>query len=750
MSDLLLELFSEEIPARMQAQASADLKKLVTDALVERGLTYEAATSFATPRRLALNIVGLPTRQPDQREEKKGPRVGAPEAAAQGFLKSAGLASLDQAKIETDKKGGQFYVAVIERKGAATLDVLAEILPAIIKTFPWPKAMRWGAASAEPSALRWVRPLHSVVASFGPETEDPDIVPFEVGGIQAGNTTFGHRFMAPQPIKVRRFDDYLPALEKAKVVLDPARRRDIILHDCKDLAFAQGLELVEDEGLLQEVAGLVEWPVVLMGEFDASFLDIPGEVIRATIRANQKCFVLRDPATGKLANKFLLVSNILASDGGKAIAAGNGRVVRARLSDALYFWKTDQGALPDYADKGKPLDQRLAKLRALNIVFHQKLGTQGERVDRIVALARELASKVGADPDAVSRAAELAKADLVTEVVGEFPETQGSDGPPLCRIAGRRCGGGRGDRGSLQAAGSRRPRSRRPGLHRRRARRQTRHAGRLLGDRREADGQQGPLRVAPRGPGRDPDHPGEQHPPAPAKCRRQPDRQDLQREPKARDARPARPDTLGATTAGHISKQTEDRFVTEAMIARNDASHGHAEDLLAKAQDLLGFFADRLKIYLRDRGARHDLLDAVFALGEDDLVMIVARIAALEKFLGDRGRRKPARRLQARRQHPQGRGKEGRRRSIREAPGSQSAHRTAGTRAGGGARPRPERGRREAEGRGFRRRLACPGETARARGRLLRRSDRQCGQRRSAPKPPAIAGAIAPRHASGR
>ena len=242
--------------------------------------------------------------------------------------------------------------------------------------------------------------------------------------------------MAPGPIKVRRFDDYLPALEKAKVVLDPARRRDIILHDCKDLAFAQGLELVEDEGLLNEVAGLVEWPVVLMGEFDASFLEIPGEVIRATIRANQKCFVLRDPETGALANKFLLVSNIVASDGGKAIAAGNGRVVRARLSDALYFWKTDQAPLPDYADQGKPLDQRLAKLRALNIVFHQKLGTQGERVDRIIALARELAAKVGADPDQASRAAELAKADLVTEVVGEFPETQGLMGRRYAELQG--------------------------------------------------------------------------------------------------------------------------------------------------------------------------------------------------------------------------------------------------------------------------------------------------------------------------
>jgi glycyl-tRNA synthetase beta chain len=632
MSDLLLELFSEEIPARMQAQASADLKKLVTDALVERGLTYEAATSFATPRRLALNIVGLPTRQPDQREEKKGPRVGAPEAAVQGFLKSAGLASLDAAKIETDKKGGQFYVAVIERKGAATLDVLAEILPNIIKTFPWPKAMRWGVASAEPSALRWVRPLHSILATFGPETEDPDIVPFEIGGISAGNVTYGHRFMAPGPIKARRFDDYLPALEKAKVVLDPARRCDIILHDCKDLAFAQGLELVEDEGLLNEVAGLVEWPVVLMGEFDASFLDIPGEVIRATIRANQKCFVLRDPATGALANKFLLVSNIVASDGGKAIAAGNGRVVRARLSDALYFWKTDQGPLPDYADQGKPLDQRLAKLRALNIVFHQKLGTQGERVDRIIALARELATKVGADPDQASRAAELAKADLVTEVVGEFPETQG--------LMGRRYAELQGEDPEVAAAiedhyKPQGPSDRIPNAPVSIAVALADKLDTLVGfwaiDEKPTGskdpfalrrGALGVIRIIL-----------ENNIRLHLQTITSSQIAKIFRENERRAALGMIADTLSSTTASFASKQTEDTFITEAMTAHHDMGREHGEDLLVRSRDLLNFLADRLKTHLRDRGARHDLLDAVFALGEDDLVMIVSRINALEKFL---------------------------------------------------------------------------------------------------------------------
>jgi glycyl-tRNA synthetase beta chain len=597
MSDLLLELFSEEIPARMQAQAASDLKKLVTGALIERGLTFEAAESFVTPRRLTLNVVGLPTRQPDQREEKKGPRVGAPEAAIQGFLKGAGLASLDEARIDTDKKGGQFYVAVIERQGAATLDVLAEILPQVIKAFPWPKSMRWGAASADANAMRWVRPLHAIVATFGPETEDPDIVPFEIGGIKSGNVTYGHRFLAPRAIKVRRFDDYLPVLDAAKVVLDPARRRDIILHDCKDLAFAQGLELVEDEVLLHEVAGLVEWPVVLMGEFDARFLDIPDEVIRATIRANQKCFVLRDPQTGRLANKFLLVSNVVATDGGKAIAAGNGRVVRARLSDALYFWQTDQAPLPDYAHAAeKPLDQRLAKLRALNIVFHQKLGTQGERVDRIVALARELAPKVGAEPALAARAAELAKADLVTEVVGEFPEVQGLMGRYYAEL--------QGEDGAVANA---------------------------IEDHYKP---QGPNDLIPATPV--------------SIAVALADKLDILVGFWAIDEKPTGskdPFALRRAALGVIRIILENGLrlqLTELIVKAwlpitFDVAKREQNILLnnseAAVSSLLAFFADRLKIDLRERGARHDLLDAVFALGEDDLVMIVARINALENFL---------------------------------------------------------------------------------------------------------------------
>ncbi|MDF2116140.1 glycine--tRNA ligase subunit beta [Roseiarcaceae bacterium H3SJ34-1] len=578
MPDLLLELFSEEIPARMQKQASEDLQRLVTGALVERGLTYDGAIAFATPRRLALHIAGLPVRQPDTREEKKGPRVGAPDAAVQGFLKSAGLASLDKARVEKDPKGkGEFYVAVIERKGGATLDVLAEILPGVIRSFPWPKSMRWGAASVRSDSLRWVRPLHSILATFGPETEEPEIVPFEVDGIRAGNVTRGHRFLAPREIKVRRFDDYVPALEKAKVVLDPGRRKQIILHDAKNLAHAQGLELVEDEALLDEVAGLVEWPVVLMGEYEEAFLDIPAEVIRATIRANQKCFVLRRH-DGRLANKFLLTSNIEASDGGKAIAAGNGRVVRARLSDALYFWKTDQAPLPDYsngANSNKPLDQRMAKLRALNIVFHEKLGTQGERVERIKALAKELAPVVGADPALSERAAELCKADLMTEVVGEFPEVQG--------LMGKRYAELQGENPDVCAAIEE--------------------------------------HYKPQGPG---------------------------------DRVPTNPVSIAVALADKLDTLVGFWAIDEKPTGSKDPyalrraalgvirlvlENGIRLPLFANSRlltaDLLSFFHDRLKVYLRDKGARHDLIDAVLAMGSsnDDLLMIVRRVEALGKFL---------------------------------------------------------------------------------------------------------------------
>ena len=357
--------------------------------------------------------------------------------------------------------------------------------------------MRWGAASVDaPTRLRWVRPLRSIVCTFSSQHETPEIVHFEIDGLASGDVDLRPSLHGAGAIRVRRFEDYVDGLAKAKVVLDAERRKQIILADARALALAHGLELVEDEGLLEEVAGLVEWPVVLMGEFEAAFLEIPPEVIRATIRANQKCFVLRD-ADGKLANKFILVANLLASDGGAAIAAGNGRVVRARLSDARHFWLTDLAPLPDYKDKAeKPLDQRLAKLRALGIVFHEKLGTQGERVDRIAALAEELAPLVGADPALAKRAALLAKADLVTEMVGEFPELQG--------LMGRYYAAAQGEDASVAAAIEEHYKPQGPNdriptrrcLDRGRACRQARHARRLLGDRREADRKQGPLCAA--------------------------------------------------------------------------------------------------------------------------------------------------------------------------------------------------------------------------------------------------------------
>ncbi len=438
MPDLLLELFSEEIPARMQAKAADDLRRMVTDKLVAEGLVYEGAKAFATPRRLALTVHGVPARQSDLKEERRGPRVGGPEAAIAGFLKATGLASIDEATIQRDPKKGDFYVALIEKPGRATLEVLAEMLPVIIRTFPWPKSMRWGERSARSGALQWVRPLHAIVATFGLETEEPDVVKFAVDGIEAGQTTYGHRFMAPAPISVRRFEDYEAKLLDARVVLDAERRKDSIVTDARQLAFAQGFELVEDQGLLDEVAGLVEWPVALMGSFDEEFLSIPGEVIRATIRNNQKCFVVRQASPSPhdsggegsrvggasasagvrggevLTNKFILTANIDASDGGKAIVAGNERVIRARLSDAKFFYETDL--------KTK-LEDRLPKFDS--IVFHEKLGTQGERIARIERLAAEIAPLVGADVEKAKRAAHLAKADLLTEVVGEFPELQG-------------------------------------------------------------------------------------------------------------------------------------------------------------------------------------------------------------------------------------------------------------------------------------------------------------------------------------
>ena len=427
MPDLLLELFSEEIPARMQRKAAGDLKKLVTDALVESGLTYEGAREYWTPRRLTLDLRGLTARSADLREERKGPRTDAPEKAVAGFLRGAGLTSVEDAEVRSDPKKGDFYVAVIEKPGRDAQDIIAEAMPGIIQNFPWPKSMRWGEKSADAGSLKWVRPLQSILCLFASDTEEPQVVEFEAGGSVSGDITYGHRFHAPDAIQVRRFDDYVTALEKAKVVLDAERRKEIIRADAQNLAFAKGMELVEDEGLLEEVGNLVEWPVAIMGEFDAAFLDIPPEVIRLTIKENQKCFVLRQNGSEGLSNNFLLVANIEATDGGKEIALGNAKVVNARLGDAKFFWETDlhQINTEGFAPWTAKLDM---------VTFHAKLGTQGARVKRIIALAEQIASTVGADAALASRAAEICKADLNSAMVYEFPELQGQMGR---RYAGR-------------------------------------------------------------------------------------------------------------------------------------------------------------------------------------------------------------------------------------------------------------------------------------------------------------------------
>ena len=401
MSELLIELFSEEIPARMQVKAAEDLRSLITNGLVEAGLTYEGARQHSTPRRLVLSVEGLGEKAKDTVEERKGPRVDAPQAAIDGFLKSTGLA-LEHLKTRDDKKG-QFYTATIKKSGRATTDVVAELLPKVIREFPWPKSMRWGSGT-----LRWVRPLHSILCTF-----DGEVVALEVEGIKSGNTTLGHRFLSAGEISVKRFEDYDAALHKRHVIVDEKARMESIRHDAKNLAMAQGLELIEDEALLKEVSGLVEWPVVLMGEFSEAYLSVPPEVIITTIKNNQKCFNLRT-RDGKLANKYILVSNQIASDGGKEIIRGNNKVIAARLSDAKFFW--DQ-------DRNLKLESLLPKLDAIK--FHAELGSQGERVKRIEALAGEIAKTIGADVGKAQQAAKLCKADLVSGMVGEFPELEG-------------------------------------------------------------------------------------------------------------------------------------------------------------------------------------------------------------------------------------------------------------------------------------------------------------------------------------
>ncbi|MER9575964.1 glycine--tRNA ligase subunit beta [Mesorhizobium sp. M0189] len=676
MPDLLLELRSEEIPARMQRKAAGDLRKLLTDGLVEAGLTYEAAREHWTPRRLALDIRGLTARSKDISEEIKGPSTKAPEQAVQGFLRKAGLASIAEAHVHSDPKKGDFYVAHISRPGRSAEQIIAELVPGIIRNFPWPKSMRWGPASAKPGSLRWVRPLQSILCTFGPETEEPVVVDFEIDGIRSGNVTYGHRFHAPGAITVRRFDDYVAKLEAAKVVLDADRRKEIILADARNLAFASGLDLVEDEGLLEEVSGLVEWPVVLMGEFEQDFLAIPAEVIRLTIRANQKCFVTRPHGAGEeLSNRFILTANVEAKDGGKEIAHGNGKVVRARLSDALYFWKTDQGDLPDLdqlqasaekfgLDLNKPLDQRMARLDHLNVTFHAKLGTQGERVERIARLAEELApivvraispleGEMAGRPEGVAsreapassvhkresrqdapipsvafgdispsrgeitalarRAAVLAKADLTTEVVGEFPELQGAMGRKYALL--------QREHPSVAAAIEEHYKPQGPS------------------DRVPTD----PVSIAVALADKldtlvgfwaiDEKPTGSKDPYALRRAALGVTR--ILIENGIRLSLKSVANIASEDIAGHIRDPKLDRqfeiaaeldqqlggdSLTDLVIERDSAISNNTFERSGERQqqeinNLLSFFHDRLKVYLRDQGARHDLIDAVLASG---------------------------------------------------------------------------------------------------------------------------------------
>ena len=568
MPQLLLELFSEEIPARMQQQAARDLERLIVGGLTERGFLNEGARGFATPRRLTLVIEGLPAEQADMREERKGPKVDAPDQAIQGFLRSTGL-TRDQLKVQKDPKG-DFYLAVTERKGRPTPDVLAELIPDVIQTFPWPKSQRWGAGD-----LTWVRPLHSILCTF-----DGEIVPFTVGTVKSGNSTRGHRFLGNDKFEVRRFDDYVDKLKRNHVILNAAERKAAILHEAKQLAHAQNLSLIEDDTLADEVAGLVEWPVALIGQFDKPFLDVPQEILISTMRANQKYFALKDPQTGRLSNKFVVIANMITKDGGKNIVAGNERVLRARLSDAKFFW--DQ-------DKKTTLESRVAQLK--DIVFHAKLGTQRERVERIEALAGEIAQLIGADKKKAWRAAYLCKADLVSGTVGEFPEVQGVMGRYFALH----------DKEDAEVADA-------------------------IRDHYKPQGQ------------------GDEAPTAPISVAvALADKIDTLVGFFVIDERPTGskdPYALRRAALGVI-RTILDR---ELRLRLRDLARSASTSMRklvqdqpdpAKALDLfLEFVVDRLKVALRDKGVRHDLIDAIFALGgQDDLVLIVRRVEALQNFL---------------------------------------------------------------------------------------------------------------------
>lgn len=570
MADLLLELFSEEIPARMQRGAADDLQRLVTAAFKGEGLAFSDIKAHVTPRRLVLHVEGLPEAQPDLHEERKGPKVGAPEKAVEGFLRSTGK-TIDEVDIQTGPKG-DFYVAITERKGGPTADVIAEIVPSVIRDFPWPKSQRWGSSS-----LRWVRPLHRILCLF-----DGKVVPFRVEEITSTDKTSGHRFLAPQSFSVKDFEGYEAGLRDAKVMLDRDERKAAIRAGAEEAAKATGFELIEDEALLDEVAGLVEWPVVLTGKIDDDFMDVPAEVLVTAMRSHQKYFSLREPASGKLAPRFIVVANMETADKGAAIIDGNERVLRARLSDAKFFW--DQ-------DRKQKLESRLAGLKEM--VFHARLGTVHDKVDRVEMLAEKCADVIGADKIDTRRAARLSKADLLTEMVAEFPELQG--------LMGRYYAIGDGEKEAV---------------------------GDAIRDHYSPQGPSDPCPSAPV-----------------SIALALAEKIDILTGFWAIDEKPTGskdPFALRRAALGSIRLILENNLRIKLLdlfqcAANQQTVDGNTHERHvdgAEIADLMSFFADRMKPWLREQGVRHDLIDAVFALGDqDDLVLIVERVKALEVFL---------------------------------------------------------------------------------------------------------------------
>ncbi|HMQ93495.1 MAG TPA: glycine--tRNA ligase subunit beta [Amaricoccus sp.] len=614
MPDLLLELLSEEIPARMQARAAEDLRRLVTEGLVERGLTYAHATAFVTPRRLALAVAGLAERSAALREERKGPRVDAPEKALEGFLRSTGLAREDL-EIRDDRKS-QVWFAVTERPGRAAAAIVAETVEAVVRGFPWPKSMRWGEGG-----LRWVRPLHGILCQLSTEAGS-EIVPLEIEGIRAGDTTRGHRFMAPETIRVSGVEDYAARLERARVLLDPAERAGRIRHDAKQLAFAQGLEVVEDEALLAEIAGLVEWPVVLMGRIGERFLDLPPEVLQTSMKAHQKFLSVRDPNSARIVG-YVVVANRETADDGATILAGNARVLAARLADAAFFWENDLRMPPE---------AMVAKLDG--VTFHNRLGSQGERIARIAALAREIAPLVGADPDLAERAARLAKADLASEMVYEFPELQG--------VMGRYYAERAGEDPAVAAAAEEHYSPLGPNDAVPKA---SVSVAVALADKLDTlaghwwipekpTGSRDPFALRRAGLG----------------AIRLILGNDLRlkltelligvmvanmQASKAAEAI-SRAGLLDELEKKGLRQDVIDRAFEEfASESISDFSDEEIRNGLLEVYDLIFFLTDRLKVHLRGEGIRHDVIDAAFQLGgQDDLMLLVARVRALQDFLG--------------------------------------------------------------------------------------------------------------------